>query len=308
MNNNEHVFNLEEEYICDHLVTAKTKKMWAVEMDLANQLKKICDKHNIIYYTVCGTLLGAVRHKGFIPWDDDMDFFMMYEDYKKFCEVAPKELEEPYCFQKSFSVARIRNSNTIGCTQKDIDNSVPPFNLGIFIDIFPLFSVPDNKVLRKIHEKELHAMRLARRGERNIKIAQFRNTLNWKSKLNYKVLLWKAATLLGEKDMIEKYMNLCAKYEGSSAREVGIISFAGYKDRFIWEKAWFAGDRIDLPFENITVPAPHDYEAFLKKTYGDYNVFVKGGANHTLPIVDPDKPFMEYLKEIEKQRSVNQRR
>lgn len=304
MNNSEHEFNLNEEYLCDQLVTAKTKKMWAVEMDLANQLRKICDKHGIIYYAVCGTLLGAVRHKGFIPWDDDMDFFMMYDDYKKFCEIAPAELKAPYSFQKSFSVARIRNSNTIGCTQNDIDNSVPPFNLGIFIDIFPLFSVPDNKVLRKLHEKELKAMRLARRGERRIKIDRYHKKLNWKSRVNYRALLWKAFTLFGEKDMIEKHMNLCAKYEGSGAKEVGIISFTGYNNRFIWDKAWFAGDRIELPFENITVPAPHEYEAFLRKTYGDYSVFVKGGANHTLPIVDPDKPFMEYLNEIEKNRSV----
>lgn len=297
-------FNMEEEYICDYLVTTKTKKMWAVEMDLANQLKKICDKHNIIYYAACGTLLGAVRHKGFIPWDDDMDFFMMYEDFKKFCEVAPKELEEPYCFQKTFSMARIRNSNTIGCTQTDIDNAIPPFNLGIFIDIFPLFSLPDNKLLRKLHEQELRILKIARRGERKIKVEKYHKIDNWKSWLNYRVLLWKILNFAAEKDMIEKHLDACAKYEKSQSKEVGIISFAGYKERFIWKKAWFDGDRVYLQYENISLPVPHDYIAFLKKTYGDYNVFVRNGANHTLPIVDPDKPFSEYIEELEKHRSI----
>lgn len=73
-------FSLDEEVRCDYTVTKEAKKLWAAEMDLALQLEKICKKHNIKYFAAGGTLLGAVRHKGFIPWDNDMDFLMLKDD------------------------------------------------------------------------------------------------------------------------------------------------------------------------------------------------------------------------------------
>ena len=229
-------FNLEEEMICDHLVTADVKRLWAVEMDLAQQLRAICEKHNIRYYAGGGTLLGAVRHQGFIPWDDDMDFLMLKKDYDRFCEVAAKELKEPYCFQSSFAMSRIRNSNTTGCTMVEMKNALPSTNLGIFIDIFPLLSIPDNRFLRRIHGLQVYVMRVARRGEREITLKKYFGNLTWKNWLSPKVIIWKAITLFGEKDLKKKYMNLCSKYENKKCEEVGITTFLPYNERYIWKK------------------------------------------------------------------------
>ena len=91
-------FTLEQEVICGHLVTTDTKKLWHVQLELLDLLKAICRKHNIKYFASAGTLLGAVRHKGYIPWDDDIDIVMFADDYEKFCEVAPQEIYGDYFF------------------------------------------------------------------------------------------------------------------------------------------------------------------------------------------------------------------
>ena len=96
------LINMHEEVIDGHLVTTETKKLWAVEMDIAQKLLDVCKKHNLPIWAEAGTLLGAVRHKGFIPWDDDMDFCMMRKDYEKLMEIAPHEFLYPYFFQSFY--------------------------------------------------------------------------------------------------------------------------------------------------------------------------------------------------------------
>ena len=91
------------EYREGFFVEEKMKRAWAAEMEVLKEIDRICNAHGIQYFADSGTLLGAVRHKGFIPWDDDIDIAMKREDYQKFLAVAPKELPErwrlcnPFC-------------------------------------------------------------------------------------------------------------------------------------------------------------------------------------------------------------------
>ena len=126
------------------------RKLWDVVLDLLEKFKSICYKYNLSYSATAGTLLGAVRHKGFIPWDDDIDLALPWPDYKCLLEVAPKECHYPYFFQsflteKDGEVAgcRLRRSDTTGFTKWEHLNVGPDYDRGIFIDIFPLFNVPD---------------------------------------------------------------------------------------------------------------------------------------------------------------------
>ena len=90
---------LNEEIRYGYTITRQMKEVWAVELDLLNKLLEVCKKHNISVFASGGTMLGAVRHKGFIPWDDDIDMMMFREDYEKLCLVAPLEFRYPYFFQ-----------------------------------------------------------------------------------------------------------------------------------------------------------------------------------------------------------------
>ena len=137
----------------------KTKKIWAVELDLMNELLRVCNKYDIKIFAFGGTLLGAVRHHGFIPWDDDMDFCMdraNYNELLKHCD----EFKHPYFLQFAqsdekyfFGYARLRNSNTTGIIEW---NRSPDYNNGIYIDIFVLdgYLEDEKKVKKQIKKRE----------------------------------------------------------------------------------------------------------------------------------------------------------
>ena len=141
---------LEEEVRCGYTISAEMKKLWAVELDLLAEFDRVCRKNNLTYYAFCGTLLGAVRHSGFIPWDDDIDVVMFREDFKKLSEVAEEEFQHPYFFQTPFSDpglvmggCRLRNSDTT--VSNDVEFKRPYKNKGIFIDLFVNATVPDSE-------------------------------------------------------------------------------------------------------------------------------------------------------------------
>ena len=112
---------LNEEVRSGFTVTRKMKEVWAVELDLLAQFDRVCRKHAIHYVASGGTLLGAIRHHGFIPWDDDIDLMVSRSDYDKLCAVAAQEFGQPYFFQTEYAdpgfmrgFARLRNSATAG--------------------------------------------------------------------------------------------------------------------------------------------------------------------------------------------------
>ena len=139
----------QEEERCGYTIPATMKRVWAVELDLLEKLQDVCARHGLRYFACGGTLLGAIRHKGFIPWDDDIDVVMFREDYEKLLEIAPLEFTEPYFFQTAFNDqkysrghAQLRNSNTTAILHTE--KGCYTFNQGIFLDIFPLDAVPDD--------------------------------------------------------------------------------------------------------------------------------------------------------------------
>ena len=132
--------------------------MQLLELEIAKEMKRICEKNNIKYFLLWGSLLGAVRHEGFIPWDDDMDFGMLREDYEKFIDVCKKELDPKFFLQTwdtdpdfPFAYAKLRLKGT-HFRELFSDNCLS--NDGIFIDIFPQDNVPNSEILRKIRYLE----------------------------------------------------------------------------------------------------------------------------------------------------------
>ena len=130
----------------------------AVLLSAMKDIDKVCRENDINYYLHAGTLLGAVEHKGFIPWDDDVDITMLEKDYKRFSKIMNDKYSDKY-FVQTYTTdyyhpdnrmkIRIKGTefNTIGDYDKKLKNN------GLFIDIAPLYNVPDNKLLRKIQKK-----------------------------------------------------------------------------------------------------------------------------------------------------------
>lgn len=129
----------ESEVRNDFYVSTKRKKVWAVELDILLQFDKVCKKHGLRYFLDGGTLLGAVRHKGFIPWDDDLDVIVSRDDYEKLMGLSG-EFSEPYFMQTPYtspgsfySFIKLRNSNTSAIDKPFVFQG---FNMGMVIDVF----------------------------------------------------------------------------------------------------------------------------------------------------------------------------
>jgi lipopolysaccharide cholinephosphotransferase len=139
-------------------VTLKdVKELQKLMLDILIQVDKFCRKHNLKYWLDSGTLLGAVRHKGFIPWDDDLDICMPVEDYDRFLEIAPKELPD-YLFVQTKKTdkyykrdfAKVRSSKGKIIEKSDPKNA--KFNQGVYIDIFPNITIKNTKFHKFIHK------------------------------------------------------------------------------------------------------------------------------------------------------------
>lgn len=291
---------LREEVRCDHLVTKEVKELWAVELDLLDQFKHICDKYGLRYFAAGGTLLGAARHQGFIPWDDDIDLHMMAEDYEKFCEVAPKELEYPYFFQfygteegAPISHSRIRRSDTTGCTGFEYEFCSGAYNRGIFADIFPLYNIPDSNLKRLTQKLGIIAVKYILAGEEYDRKRKMGHAVG----LRYMpfVWLWKAVSLFTDGTKLRKtYLKIC-NWEKKRTRYVGALSFNCTSKKLMWERSLF-DEKVELPFENTTVSCPAGWEEHLIQQYGNWRTPIKNTAYHEMAVFDARVPFSEKLK------------
>lgn len=276
------------------------KQLQAVELDIFKEFKRVCQKHGIKYYAAGGTLLGAARHKGFIPWDDDIDVQMFWDDFQKFEEIAPKEFKYPYSFQSYKTdilvdispAARIRNQETTGCTKWEFDNiKKTSYNRGIFIDIFVLFSVPDSEQERFQQRQQIDWAWKAIRGW----YADMNHNLGVYSPYDKYIPDWENARKMYSIEQIKQlYFDFC-NYKNSSSKEIGQTSFRTHNPHFMWNREWFE-DTIELPYEDTTISCPKMYEEFLKKQFGDWETPIINGAMHEMFIYDINIPYYKNPK------------
>ena len=278
------------------------QSIWEVELDLLAKLQEICKKHGLNYYASCGTLLGAVRHKGFIPWDDDMDLFLMWPDYQRLMQIAQEEFRYPYFFQSIYSepeampnACRLRRSDTTGFTKWEYDNVGESYNKGIFIDVFPLFYVPDLPEERQLQKQNvLHIWRCIR-GFEAWKHQQTGRT----APVDYLQYIPDFISLMEETGALPSLTKLKEEYllAGASStgrtREVGATSSKCHQPNLMWNTEWF-DETIDLPFENTVIACPGAYEQVLAKQYGDWRTPVRGGAQHEMIAIDPNLPWEQF--------------
>lgn len=283
----------EEELKCDFLVTKQRKKIWSIELDIYLKFAEVCKKHNLTFWGDGGTLLGAVRHNGFIPWDDDIDVIMPREDYNKLMVFGPIEFAEPYFLQNphtdpnyAYSFAKLRNSNTT-CIPRVFTKA--GFNHGIHIDIFPLDEI---NLITFENDKAMiteHIMKCSSFMKRNsVELLDQRQLDNYHK-------YWTDSPTK-EYDEIQRIASN-PEYRGSDF--VANCTVTSLKSSAqIWRKSWFS-KTIKHQFESIEIPMPYEIEARLRAQYGDYMQFPPLGQRgnwHADVIWDPDKSYKEYIK------------
>lgn len=284
---------LKEEIIYDFKVTQKLKKIQAIALDMLLKFDSVCKKHNLNYFLAFGTLLGAVRHKGFIPWDEDLDVLMPREDYERFIHLS-EDFEHPYFLQtpetdKGYlgGIARIRNSETCGFHHYWGPTG---YNSGLWIDVFPL----DNC---KMEDREEMFNKIDYYNSYNsafMKIAG--NKVNEKGR---NLLLNNLD--LSPKASVAKIRQLAQKYKNQETQYVTVYVSTGISkwDRLTWEKSCFAKS-IEMDYCGYTFPGPIGYDMILRTTYGNYMEFPpleERDTRHPMFTLDPDKPYLVFFAE-----------
>lgn len=296
----EEFFN--EEVRCDFVVTKKRKKIWAIEIDLLNELLKICKKYNIKVIVYGGTLLGAIRHKGMIPWDDDIDVALTRPEYEKLCKVATDELKYPYFFQTALTdrkffcgYARLRNSLTTGLI-KGMES--PQYNNGIYIDIFVLDGyIEDENLANEQSKKRIYVSKLANAYNMT---CRSRNPIK-KIALFFlsSIMSFTYNRFVSYRQIVEKYNKILNQYTDKTDRLSLMTHHKNIYSKY-WCKKKDLEDIIYIDFENIKVPIPHNYDSILSNTYGNYMDFPpveKRGTWHNIIQFDPDVPYVDYIKQ-----------
>lgn len=249
------------------------RKLQLVELDILKETIQILNSLKLKYYITDGTFLGAVRHKGFIPWDDDIDISMPRKDYEKFVESAPRFLPS-HLKMVNFK----KDKDCIDYMTKVVNEKykllhthpIKHREISVWIDIFPLDGMPNNKLLRKVHGFNLLVKRAL------FKFSLFDelvNINNNKRPWYEKVLVEVGKIIKFEKVMdYHKRMNSLdhslKKYDFYDSNYV--ISFAGaYKLKSIMHKSIYGHGKKYL-FEGVSVIGPEKYDRYLKTLYNDY--------------------------------------
>lgn len=246
-----------------NLTDEELRRLQLTQTEMLHEIHRICVKNNIKYVMDAGTLLGAVRHGKFIPWDDDIDIRILRSEYKKLCKALEKDLDkEKYFFQNYESdehylwqYSRILKKGTryvrLGkehLKQKD----------GVYLDIFICDGVPENEKIRKVH----NAITTFCRKSMYAKVA-YLTEKDKKKKMSYNILRFipKSFTFF-------IYNSLGKIFDEQKCKKVGSYGWHDAKDNNGFNRKWFT-DVTLLAFEDGKFYAPRDYDGFLRYSFGD---------------------------------------
>lgn len=269
--------------------------LWACELDITEQILNVCNKYGLKIWAEGGTMLGAIRHKGFIPWDDDMDFFMLRPDYNKLIEIAPKEFKHPYFFQCADTEsgyyrghAQVRNSDTTAIIPADLWQK---FNQGVFVDIFVFDVIPEDQEKRQhLYEQIRSYTSLLRnyaygRGiYRPIKALKYGRHPSIKPMYRlFKEMEQLVASNTVQSDDLVSYPLFSTKHAPRYTRRVSDLD-----------------KTLLLDFEYLKLPVPAEYDKFLTNIYGDYMTPVKQNTTHGCLILDLCNNYKTIVSKLRK--------
>jgi lipopolysaccharide cholinephosphotransferase len=233
-------------------------------IEILEAYAKFCDQHQLRYYLTYGTLLGAVRHQGFIPWDDDVDVMMPRPDYEKFLDLTknglgPKMKVDSFKMNPNYiyPYAKVIHEDTL------VIEEFYNYNTGVYIDIFPVDGLPTDPT-----ERAKHYQKMAK--TRKFHSLAFRHKTHWDNpikNLRMKILI-QLIHLYGDHRVLKHIDDLAKSIDYELSDTVGIIVW-GYGGREACLKEELSSS-MDLPFETLTLKAPQNTDSWLSQVYGDY--------------------------------------
>jgi lipopolysaccharide cholinephosphotransferase len=286
----------ENEERCGFHITGMMKRLWAVQMDILSWIDEVCNKYGIHYIMNYGSMLGAVRHSGYIPWDDDLDIGMLRGDYVRFMDAVAIELP-PYLSFKSLlpgavepkeMIFSIGNGTRLDTSPEFLERFHGcPYSTGV--DIFVYDRVPEDS------DQFEYQDRLIRTLDR-VLMLQWEvddNSITRKRMQEYEdikgVLKDELDFSFSEKEnktlQIIRLLDLaCSLCEDCGSKHVECREYALYKGNKDFREEYFT-DTIHISFEGIIdVPVPRDYDTVLRNLYGDYKSQKKFTSSHDYPI------------------------
>ena len=281
---------LKEEIRNDFLVTTQRKKVWAVILDLINEFDLVCKRNNLKYYLDGGSLLGAIRHDGFIPWDDDIDVAMPRDDFERFVHMD-SEFRHPYFLQtpfsdptSSYSFAKVRNSNTTALNQMF---KYQGFNHGIWISIFPLDKFDLTNECKDVYS------RICNLTYENSTFMRMKNPyLDEKNRMRVRNYSGKnpLETYKEIQRLASQFRDMKTDYWGTL-----VITIREFHRKALFRKSY---DKVCYhKFENMKLPIPYEYDSVLKQEYGNYMELppIEERGAHDDILFDADRPYNYYL-------------
>lgn len=238
------------------------KKLQQIELDILKKIINVCEKNNIEYFLIGGSLIGTIRHKGFIPWDDDIDIGMTRENFDKFNSLS-KEFKMPLFLQtfltdENYPLTMTKILNTdVNLKEERIHN--PNSKFGAYIDIFPFDQMPNNSIARTT---QLYHYKLLN--------FQIESRLKWRAFSGREAILSKGLKILpiSTSKLVEKRSNLLRKYQLTQYDYYNLSSQYGIDHEKIENNQ--IHDLIKMPFEDIMVSIPRSYDVILRRQYGNY--------------------------------------
>lgn len=256
------------------IVTPEEQPKWnAIIVDVLKSFIEICNKHGLTYYVCGGTAIGAVRHHGIIPWDDDIDVFMPRPDYDKFIELTKNgfsdkyELVNPY-ITTNYPLLFSKWSNKQTTL---IEDANIPCIIGLYIDIFPLDGASNDtdKAVKDQH-KLRHEMNKLEAISNHISFKEYIALLNkpkeW-GRFVHKTIGFFFRNQY-RRFLLKKMERICRRYDFNKAKNV--MAYSGsYGEREVFPKSWLEGV-VKMPFEGLSVNLFGGYDKYLHQLYGDY--------------------------------------
>lgn len=241
-----------------------------ISIEVLKFVTDICDKENIKYFLAYGTLIGAVRHKGFIPWDDDVDILVPRNDYDRLInyfylnaeKLLPYRLFGPDTPNYPYMISRI------GDVRYPIKvRNEKPYGLGVFIDVIPLDGLGND------YKDAIKVARSAKRYSSLYFLSTRKSFSRDNTKSNIKLLLkfpaYLISKILGKNYIKKKLYNLSKLYNYDDSKYITCVVWSTYGQKEIYERDSFA-EAIKVKFERYYFNIPKDYDKILKGLYGDY--------------------------------------